>query len=123
VNERQTPQALETISVDVPAPALEAMKRPRKFCATVGFFSRQRTGHWRSKGQSRVGSREGELAASLALAGSLSAWMWHYSGQPPKPMGWLERSYCRPFPSSVSPAILLCVARMCGRALWPGGLR
>ena len=61
--------ALETVSVTIPAEALEAYEAAlAQVCGTVGFFLDDDTGLWTVEGVKDQGEGEAELAAALALA-------------------------------------------------------
>jgi ribosomal protein L11 methyltransferase len=85
---------LETVSVDVPEAALEPYEAAlSSACATVGFFCDQGTGDWRIEGVKRVGDKDPELAAALAIAAALSGVAVQARRTPTPAEGWLARTY------------------------------
>jgi ribosomal protein L11 methyltransferase len=109
------PPALETVSVEVPAHALEAYEAALgSVCASVGFFLDEDTGTWRVEGVKQVGSGEAELAAGLALAEMMTGATAAWQRSPTEAGGWLARR--RRFPSSASAGASSFAARICLRA-------
>jgi ribosomal protein L11 methyltransferase len=87
------PPALETVSVEVPAHALEAYEAALgSVCASVGFFLDEDTGTWRVEGVKQVGSGEAELAAGLALAEMMTGATAALQRSPTEAGGWLART-------------------------------
>lgn len=85
---------LETVSVTVPEPALEAYEAAlASVCDTVGFFRDEPTGAWRVEGIKPVGSGELELSAALALAAGLTGAQPALERSLTEAEGWLARSY------------------------------
>ncbi|MDE2580644.1 MAG: 50S ribosomal protein L11 methyltransferase [Rhodospirillales bacterium] len=85
---------LETVSLDVPDPALPAYEAAlRSACATVGFFRDEAAGLWRLEGVKPVGEHDPALAAGLALAALLTGTELPVVRQPVAAEGWAERSY------------------------------
>ncbi len=85
---------LETISVTVPEPALEAYEAALgSVCSTVGFFRDEASGDWTLEGVKEVGAGDSDLISALALAAGLSgtAPTPHRASTPAE--GWLARSY------------------------------
>src|SRR6185312_4106951 len=90
-NRRTTP--LETVSVVVPDAALEVFEAALDaVCETVGFFRDPAQEAWRVEGVKRVGAKEAELAASLALAAAVSGVTPAVERQPTAAEGWLART-------------------------------
>jgi ribosomal protein L11 methyltransferase len=91
---RATPPALETVSVEVPEPAMEAYEAALgSVCSTVGFFRDHTTEVWRVEGVKTVGAGEAELAAALALAAAVTGIEATLARTPTPAEGWLARSY------------------------------
>ncbi len=67
---KSRPAGLETVSVEVPEPALDAFEAAlATACRTVGFFLADEDARtWRVEGVKEPGANEPELAAALALA-------------------------------------------------------
>lgn len=85
---------LETVSVTVPEPALEAYEAALdSVCDTVGFFRDEATGTWRVEGVKQVGSGDAELAAALAIAAGMSGTVAPLHREATEAEGWLARSY------------------------------
>ncbi|HUZ65737.1 MAG TPA: 50S ribosomal protein L11 methyltransferase [Acetobacteraceae bacterium] len=85
---------LETVSVDVPDPAVPAYEAAlRSACATVGLFRDETTGIWRLEGVKPVGTNDPALVAGLALAAALTGIDAPLARRPVAAEGWLERSY------------------------------
>jgi ribosomal protein L11 methyltransferase len=85
---------LETVAVTVPDGALEAYEAAlAAFCDTVGFFRDETTGAWRIEGVKRVGVKDPELAAAMALAGAVSGVVALAQRAPTEAEGWLARTY------------------------------
>jgi ribosomal protein L11 methyltransferase len=90
---RRHPAQLEIVSVDVPDDALEAYEAAfGATCSTVGFFRDNKTGDWRIEGVKPVGSKDAELAASLALAGALTGVASALRRRSIQAEGWLART-------------------------------
>jgi ribosomal protein L11 methyltransferase len=92
------PIPLETVSVTVPADALEAFEAAfLNACQTVGFFLDEPTDTWRIEGVKPIGVDEAELTASLALAAALTGVTPELHRTPTEAGGWLART-CAAFP-------------------------
>jgi ribosomal protein L11 methyltransferase len=90
-NRRTTP--LETVSVVVPDAALEVFEAALDaVCDTVGFFRDPAQEAWRVEGVKPIGTKEVELAASLALAAMVSRVTPVVERQPTPAEGWLART-------------------------------
>ena len=86
--------ALETVTVVVPADALEAYEAALKLaCGTVGFFLDEDTGLWTVEGVKDVGADEGELAGALALAALVTGIDAPLFRRATEAEGWLARIY------------------------------
>jgi ribosomal protein L11 methyltransferase len=91
---KHAPPALETVSVDVPDPALEAFEAAvGSACVTVGFFRDEKAGTWRVEGVKETGANEPALAAALLLAEALTGVRPALTRTPVPAEGWLARSY------------------------------
>jgi ribosomal protein L11 methyltransferase len=85
---------LETVSVTVPEEALEAYEAAlASACETVGFFRNEQTGEWRLEGVKRVGIRDPDLAAGLALAAMVTGVQVAPTRTATDADGWLARTY------------------------------
>ncbi len=88
-------EELETLSVTVAEPALEAFEQALgAVCRTVGFFladEEQRS--WTVEGVKRRGENEAELAAALMLAGFLTGTEPALYRAPTPAGGWLARTH------------------------------
>lgn len=85
---------LETISVSVPEAALEAFEAAlSNACDTVGFFRDEDTGDWRVEGVKPVGANDAELAASMALATTVTGVSPVLEHAATAAEGWLARTY------------------------------
>jgi ribosomal protein L11 methyltransferase len=89
---RASAVALETITVEVPEPALEAYEAAlASVCATVGFF-RSAGGRWVVEGVRQVAADATALTAALALAAALSGVEAAPRRAPVPAEGWLART-------------------------------
>lgn len=85
--------ALETISVTVPEPALEAYEAALgEACGTIGFFLDEATRMWTVEGVKDQGAFEPELAAALAIAGFVTGQDPVLVRAPTPAEGWLART-------------------------------
>ncbi|MBV9248603.1 MAG: 50S ribosomal protein L11 methyltransferase [Acetobacteraceae bacterium] len=90
---QRRPTDLETISVSVPDLALGAYEAAlSSACDAVGFFRDDSTGEWRVEGVRRIGVRESELIAGLALAAGLTGVDVMPRRTPIPAEGWLART-------------------------------
>ena len=86
--------ALETISVTVPAEAMEAYEAAlSQVCGTVGFFLDDATGLWTVEGVKDQGEGEPDLAAALALAALASGHDAVPERRATEAEGWLARTH------------------------------
>ncbi len=86
--------ALETITVVVPADAMEAYEAAlRTACGTVGFFLDEDTGLWTVEGVRDQGADEATLAGALALAGLVTGVEAVVTRRATEAEGWLARTY------------------------------
>ena len=91
---RRHATALETVSVVVPADALEFYESAlEQACGTVGFFLDEATGLWTVEGVKDQGANEGELASALALAATVSGFQAELLRHGTETEGWLARTY------------------------------
>ncbi len=91
---KQSPDALETVALEVPDWALEPFEAALgAACDTVSFFRDEQTGRWRIEGVKRAGADEPALAAALALASGLTGLSPVLERAPTPAEGWLARSY------------------------------
>ncbi|WP_428487572.1 50S ribosomal protein L11 methyltransferase [Rhodopila sp.] len=85
---------LETVAVTVPEAALETFEAALiSACETVGFFRDDETGDWRLEGVKRIGVKDAELAASIALAAAVTGISAEVAHVPTPADGWLAHSY------------------------------
>ena len=85
---------LETVTVVVPADAMEAYEAAlRMACGTVGFFLDEDTGLWHVEGVKDQGADEGQLAGALALAALVSGYEAALERRTTPAEGWLARTY------------------------------
>ncbi len=85
--------ALETVSVTVPADALEAYEAALlTACGTVGLFHDEDTDTWQVEGVKGLGENEPELAAGLALAALVSGVVVPLGRAATQSEGWLART-------------------------------
>ena len=91
---RRHATALETVSVRVPADALEFYESAmEQACGTVGFFLDEDTGLWTVEGVKDQGANEPELASALALASAVSGFQAELVRTATEAEGWLLRTY------------------------------
>jgi len=87
------PGKLESVSLDVADEALEAYEAALdSVCETVGFFRDHGTGNWRLEGVRKVGAKENELTAALALAAVVTGVTATVERTPIQAGGWVERT-------------------------------
>jgi len=85
---------LETVSVTVPAEALEAYEAAlSQACGTVAFFHDEDRGVWTVEGVKDQGANEAELADALALAAAASGISADLHRAETPADGWLLRTY------------------------------
>lgn len=85
---------LETVSVTVPADALEAYEAAlSQACGTVGFFHDEDRGLWTVEGVKDQGANEPELADALALAAAATGVSADLTRAETPADGWLLRTY------------------------------
>ena len=85
---------LETVSVTIPADALEFYEAAmEQACGTVGFFLDEATGMWTVEGVKDQGDNEAELASALALAALASGYAAELTRSATEAEGWLLRTY------------------------------
>lgn len=85
---------LETVSVTVPAEAMEFYEAAiEQACGTVGFFLDEESGLWTIEGVKDQGSNEAELASALALAAAASGYAAELRRSATEAEGWLLRTY------------------------------
>lgn len=93
MTQRRHATALETISLTVPADALEPFEAAlAQSCGTVGFFLDEATGLWTLEGVKDQGADEAELTASLALASLVTGVTPTISRTQTEAEGWLART-------------------------------
>ncbi len=86
--------ALETVTVTVPAEALEAYEAAlAQACGTVGFFLDEDSGLWTVEGVKDQGAGEPALAAALALAELVTGYAAAPRRRPTEAEGWLARTH------------------------------
>ncbi len=84
---------LETVSVTIPADALEAYEAAfEEACGTIGFFLDEATGMWTVEGVKDQGTGEAELASALAIAAIVSGVTAELTRAPTPADGWLART-------------------------------
>ena len=85
--------ALETVTVTVPADAMEAYEAALGLvCGTVGFFLDEATGLWTLEGVKDQGAGEPELVGALALAAVVSGFTATPTRAATPSDGWLART-------------------------------
>lgn len=85
---------LETVTVVVPADAMEAYESAlRMACGTVGFFLDEDSGLWHVEGVKDQGADEGQLAGALALAALVTGYEAQLERRTTPAEGWLARTY------------------------------
>ncbi len=86
---------LETLSVEVPEPALEAYESALStVCETIGFFLADEDARiWRIEGVRDVGAGDDALQGALALAAMLTGVTAPLCRAPTEADGWLARTY------------------------------
>ena len=85
---------LETVTVVVPADAMEAYEAAlRMACGTVGFFLDEDSGLWHVEGVKDQGADEGQLAGALALAALVTGYEAQLERRTTPAEGWLARTY------------------------------
>ena len=85
---------LETVSVTVPADAMEAYEAALGIaCGTVGFFLDEATGLWTLEGVKDQGVGEPELIGALALAAIISGFTATPTRTQTEAEGWLARTH------------------------------
>ncbi len=85
---------LETVSVTVPAEALEAYEAAlAQACGTVGFFLDEDSGLWTVEGVKDQGTGEPALAAALALAELVTGFTAPPQRRATEAEGWLARTH------------------------------
>jgi ribosomal protein L11 methyltransferase len=85
--------ALETVSVTVPAPGVDAfMAALGQACATVGCFLDEATGLWTVEGVKEQGAEEAGLATALAIAAAATGLAPEVQRRPVAAEGWLART-------------------------------
>lgn len=90
---RRHASALETVSVVVPADALDAYQAAlAQACGTIGFFRDEETDLWTVEGVKDQGVGEGQLAAGLALAALVTGVQATPTRRRVAAEGWLERT-------------------------------
>jgi ribosomal protein L11 methyltransferase len=91
---RRHATALETVTLVVPADALEAYEAALlTACGTVGLFLDEDSGLWTLEGVKDQGEAEGELASALAIAALVSGVAVTPSRRETPADGWLARTY------------------------------
>jgi ribosomal protein L11 methyltransferase len=86
--------ALETVSVTVPADALEPYEAAlSQVCGTVGFFLDDNSGLWTVEGVKDQGASEPEFAAALALAAAVTGVVAQPQRCATPAEGWLQRTH------------------------------
>lgn len=84
---------LETVSVEVPAAAVEAYEAALgTVCATIGLFLDEATGRWRVEGVKEAGEGEAALDAALALAAAATGMSATPERSDTEAEGWLART-------------------------------
>ncbi len=84
---------LETVSVTIPADALEAYEAAfEEACGTIGFFLDESTGMWTVEGVKDQGANEAELTSALAIAAIVSGVAAELTRAPTPADGWLART-------------------------------
>jgi ribosomal protein L11 methyltransferase len=86
--------ALETVSVTVPADALDAYEAAlAQACGSVGFFLDEATGLWTVEGVKDQGAGEAALTAALALAAAATGIAATPRRRATEAEGWLARTH------------------------------
>lgn len=94
MTQRRHATALETVSVTVPADALDAYEAALgQVCGTVGFFLDEASGVWTVEGVKDQGADEAELAAALAVAALATGVAATPQRRATEAEGWLARTH------------------------------